>query len=92
MSWKEKLDECTHSGKYHWITCWGGAHTLGVLALMTVVLWVAPPLLIPSAVVGCGVTLVHEGKGPGDLLNSTDRILDWLLPIIAAVTFVIIFQ
>lgn len=89
MNWKEKLDECTHSGKYHWITCWGVAHVLGMLALLAGAWLIDEAAVMPAAVVGSIITIIHELNGPGDLLNSTDRILDWVLPIIVAIAFVV---
>lgn len=90
MDFKKKLEECTHNNKFHWITCWGILHTIGMLAFLYIAELISFTLVIPFAIIGSIVVIVHEYMGPGDLLNSTDRILDWVLPIIAAVIFIVL--
>lgn len=88
MSWKEELDKCTHDGKFHWITCWGIAHTLGMLALLTVAWLMDESIILPAYVAGSLIVIVHELGGPGGLLSGIDRILDWVLPIAVGGLFV----
>ena len=86
MNWKEK---CTHDGKFHVLTCFGVAHALVMLAVLSVTLVLDETLLVPVAVIGNILFVVHELNGPGDLGDNLDRILDWVLPILVSVLFVL---
>lgn len=73
-------DSCTHDGKYSKFTCYGVQH--GVYAAIGVGLFTAmDPRLAPVAAAGgCGIALIHESNGPGNLFKDADRIMDWVVP------------
>jgi len=90
-SFKERLDDCTYKGKFHYITCWGIAHVLMLLVIMSFALSIHRDALIPSAIVGCLFFIFRESKGSIDsLFSGADRVGDWVAPIIAAIIYIAI--
>jgi len=90
-SFKERIDDCTYGGKFHYITCWGIAHVIGQLVLLTATLFINELWLIPVGIVGCLYWIFREQKGTIDsLFSGADRIGDWVAPIIVSVIFILI--